>query len=94
MVKVLSGRKVVLYPDLNSWEEWKGRAEKLMSICEKVVVSRLIQDKATPKEIGKGLDVADCFVLNLQLNEYNCFCANDQDKLTGIGALISISTGV
>jgi hypothetical protein len=56
--KVLQGRKVVLYPDLNGFEKWSLKAKELSHI-KKFTISDLLETKATEKEKESGLDLAD-----------------------------------
>jgi hypothetical protein len=62
--KILQGRKVVLYPDLNAFDEWSIKARELQSIST-VSVSDLLERNATDQERTAGLDLADYLV---QLN--------------------------
>ncbi|MCD8302604.1 MAG: DUF6371 domain-containing protein [Prevotellaceae bacterium] len=56
---VLRGRKVVLYPDLGCMEAWAEGAAKLRSQGITVQVSRFLEERATPEERSRGLDIAD-----------------------------------
>lgn len=59
--KVLAGRKVALFPDLNAFELWSKKAMVLSSLAM-VKVSDLLESKATPEEKQRGLDLADYLV--------------------------------
>lgn len=58
--RALKGRKVVVYPDLRAFDEWKAL---LRGIAPHVgftfSVSDLLEKKATEEEREKGLDIAD-----------------------------------
>lgn len=56
--KVLKGRNVTLFPDLNAFELWTTRAKELSQFC-RVSVSDLLERKATETEKQQGLDLAD-----------------------------------
>lgn len=56
--KVLSGRSVVLFPDLNGFEKWNTKAKELSHIA-RISVSDLLERKATETERTQGLDLAD-----------------------------------
>lgn len=60
--KVLKGRKVILFPDLNKgFEIWKKQASEFKNIAE-VKVSNYLQLIATPEQIINGLDLADYLI--------------------------------
>lgn len=54
--RVLKGRKVILWPDLNAFEKWTARAE-LLEVS--VVVSDFLEKHATEADRQKGCDLAD-----------------------------------
>ncbi|AEI51205.1 DUF6371 domain-containing protein [Runella slithyformis] len=55
--KALEGRKVILWPDLNGYNLWKERADKLSAGRWKV--SDFLEQVATDEERKSGLDLAD-----------------------------------
>ncbi len=57
--KVLSDRKVCLFPDLNAYEEWSQKANELSEIIPNITVSDLLKRKASTEDREKGLDLAD-----------------------------------
>ena len=57
---ILSGRKVLLFPDLNGYEEWEEYANHLNN-CD-VSVSNVLRDNCAPEDKEKGLDIADFFL--------------------------------
>ncbi|MGQ7869960.1 DUF6371 domain-containing protein [Sunxiuqinia sp. sy24] len=63
--KVLAGRKVVLYPDLDNYTQWASKAKSLQNEVQ-VSVSRLLNSIASPLEKEKGLDLAD-YLINYHL---------------------------
>lgn len=70
--KVLTGRNVILFPDLNGFEKWKAKADELSHIT-KFNVSDLLERKATEAERKQGLDIADYLI---KLN-YKDFISSD-----------------
>ncbi len=62
-MKVLHGRKVVLFPDLNCFDEWQIKAKEL-SKSMTISVSDLLERKATTNEKKAGLDLADYLLKN------------------------------
>lgn len=61
--KALQGRKVVLHPDLNAYNEWNTKAQELKAKLPgtRFVVSDLLEKIATEEERTNGLDLADYF---------------------------------
>ncbi len=59
--QVLKGRTVIIYPDLNGFEKWTAKAKELSHIAS-FAVSDLLERKATDKEKGEGLDLADYLI--------------------------------
>jgi hypothetical protein len=60
---VLTGRKVVLFPDLNCFEKWAGKAKHLQSILDcSIVVSDLLERRAAEADNAQGFDLADYLV--------------------------------
>lgn len=65
--KVLQGRKVVLFPDLNKgYEIWEQKANEFKHIAE-VDVSYYLQRIATPEQKAKGLDLADYLIESINV---------------------------
>ena len=62
-VEVLSGREVVLVPDLGATDKWKSKLPLLQSICKQVLVSSILEDNATDEQKTKGLDIADFLLM-------------------------------
>jgi hypothetical protein len=61
-MQVLNGRKVVLFPDLNCFNEWTNKANEFSKSIT-ISVSDLLERKATADEKKAGLDLAD-YLLN------------------------------
>lgn len=59
--KVLEGRKVFLFPDLNAFDIWSIKANKFRNEMPGITfkVSDLLQKHATEVEKEKGFDIAD-----------------------------------
>lgn len=58
-MKVLRGKKVVAFPDVDGYEEWQGKAKDLTSIGIDIVVSNYLQQVATDEQRAKKIDIAD-----------------------------------
>ncbi|MCX7551547.1 DUF6371 domain-containing protein [Xanthomarina sp. F2636L] len=63
--KVLKGRNVVLFPDLNCYDIWNKKITVLTKLAT-FRTSTLLQEKATEKEKELGLDIAD-YLINLKI---------------------------
>lgn len=59
--KVLAGRKVTLFPDLNGYEKWSRKAKELLHLAS-LSVSELLEHKATEAERKQGFDLADYLI--------------------------------
>jgi hypothetical protein len=67
-MKVLNGRKVVLFPDLNCFNEWSNKANEFSKSIT-ISVSDLLERKATADEKKAGLDLAD-YLLKFDCNTF------------------------
>ncbi len=63
--KVLSGRKVILFPDLGAFESWQSKGLLLAAVANcRVAVSDILERNATEEEHQSGLDIADYLLKN------------------------------
>jgi hypothetical protein len=61
--RVLTGRKVILFPDLNCFEKWSAKAKHLQSHLDcRINVSDLLERKANEGDKEQGFDLADYLV--------------------------------
>jgi hypothetical protein len=67
--KVLKGRKIILWPDINAYEDWNRKALTLTKLGYLVVVSDLLEQNATREERTSGYDLAD-FLIRIPLNSF------------------------
>jgi hypothetical protein len=59
----LTGRNVILFPDLKCFEKWRGRARRLqISLDCSIAISDLLERKANEIDKAQGLDLADYLV--------------------------------
>jgi hypothetical protein len=58
---ILKGRTVIIFPDLNVFDEWSSKAKELSHLA-KFIVSDLLERKATQAERKQGLDLADYLI--------------------------------
>jgi hypothetical protein len=76
--QVLSGKKVLLVPDLKAYHTWREQADKIKAqeSCQ-IIVSDILEKNASPEEKEKELDLADYLIKRdeaygwaLSANEY------------------------
>lgn len=68
--KALKGKSVTLYPDLNSFDKWKEKADLFLpKIAEHYTVNNLLEKVASEEEKENGLDLAD-YLLRYDLVEF------------------------
>lgn len=62
--KALKGRKVVLYPDLNAFNEWSEKAKEINASLPgtRFIVSDILERNASETDKNKGLDLADYLI--------------------------------
>lgn len=63
-MKVLSGRNVILIPDLGVMQSWKEKLPLLSPICNSVIISDVIESQATGEQRSQGLDIADFLLMD------------------------------
>lgn len=78
---VLNGRTVILFPDLNGFEKWNIKAKELSHIA-RIIVSDLLERKATETERKQGLDLADYLIRF----HYKDFAQTEQISPDGVAA--------
>ncbi len=61
--KVLEGKTITLYPDLNAYDKWKEKAKQIeQEINLKFIVSDLLETRAEAEDKKQGLDLADYLI--------------------------------
>ncbi len=55
----LRNRKIVLFPDLNAYDDWTNRANAMKADGFDINVSSLLENNATDEQRQQGLDLAD-----------------------------------
>ena len=71
-LKVLKGRTVIMFPDVDGFEYWANKAEELKTIGCKVIVSDLLEKNATDEDRANKIDIADwliCYLSNGTITE-------------------------
>ena len=57
-MKVLAGRTVIFFPDVDGYREWTERT-KALTFCRSVTVSDLLEKNATEEDRIAKIDIAD-----------------------------------
>lgn len=76
--EVLTGRTVILFPDLNCYDDWSNKAKGLSHLA-KISISDLLEKKATIEERSQGLDIAD-YLIKYDFKEFVQFTRLDEPK--------------
>lgn len=65
--QVLSGRHVIIYPDIDGHEDWTQKAKEIQKTVKdcKVVVSNILKNHCTPDEVKRQIDIADWMIEHL-----------------------------
>ena len=61
-LKVLKGRTVIMFPDVDGFEYWTGKAKEMEAIGCKVIVSDLLEKNATDEDRVNKIDIADWLI--------------------------------
>lgn len=60
-MKVLTGRTVIFFPDVDGYQEWKERT-KYFTFCRNVTVSDFLERNATEEDRANKIDIADLII--------------------------------
>lgn len=89
-MKVLSGRTVVMYPDVDGYELWMNRSAEFRPFCN-VVVSDILERNATPEERERKIDIGDWLILQAQADRpQQEIEKSDLDRLVSINPAINL----
>ena len=58
-MEVLRGRKVTLFPDIDGYREWSGKAGMLRRICKELKISDYLEKYGTDEDRAGHADIAD-----------------------------------
>lgn len=61
-MKVLQGRRVIAFPDVDGYMEWQEKAEQLRSEGIRIDISDLLERNATDEERSAHIDIADWII--------------------------------
>ena len=76
---VLVNRTVILFPDVDAYDEWKERSRHLF-LPKRVIVSDLLQRIASDDEREKKIDIGDWLVESLRARDSEKGMETDKDK--------------
>ena len=62
-LKVLKGRTIIMFPDVDGFKEWSDKAKSLT--FAKFIVSDLLERTATPEDKENKIDIADLLIKDL-----------------------------
>lgn len=65
-MRVLVGRRVVAFPDVDGFHEWKSKADELSGFGINISVSDILERNATPEERQGKIDIADWMLAQLE----------------------------
>lgn len=65
-MKVLKGRRVIAFPDVDGFNEWNERAKELARHGIRINISDVLERNATPDERERKIDIADWIVEQLE----------------------------
>lgn len=68
-LKILKGRTVVMFPDVDGYDYWLTKAKELESYGYNVLVSDLLEKNATVDDRANRIDIADWLIRELLSNE-------------------------
>lgn len=69
-IKVLEGRKIVLFPDLGAFDQWSLKANHMQELGYEVEIFDYLERNASAQQRTEGYDIAD-FLLQIQPRESN-----------------------
>lgn len=61
-LKILKGRAVIMFPDVDGFEYWAGKAKEMEAIGCKVIVSDLLERNASEEDRADKIDIADWLI--------------------------------
>ena len=67
-LKVLRGRTVIMFPDVDGFEYWSNKVKEVESIGCRVIVSDLLEKNATDEDRTNKIDLADWLVKQLSID--------------------------
>lgn len=63
-LRAVKFKKVILFPDLNAYDDWTAKARDFNEVGFNITVSSYLQEHTTEDEKKEGLDIADFLIKN------------------------------
>lgn len=63
-LRSVKGKKIILFPDLNAYDDWQSKANDLNKAGYSTAVSDYLQTHTTAEDQTAGLDIADYLTIN------------------------------
>lgn len=70
-LRVLKGRTVIMFPDVDGYDLWCKKAREIEAMGCQVMVSDLLELKATPADREAQIDLADWLIRQLKVCKYS-----------------------
>lgn len=64
-MRVLRGRNVILFPDIDGYELWREKAKILRDFCKTIKISEVLERYGTDEDRERQVDIADILLRNL-----------------------------
>lgn len=88
-MRVLVGRRVAAFPDVDGYQCWKDKAVELSQFGINISVSDILERNATPEERERKIDIADWMLAQLETtSESRLFLEGIIQKYPCIGMLV------
>lgn len=88
-MKVLKGKRVIAFPDVDGFNEWKDKAKELARHGIYLNVSDVLERNATPQERERKIDIADWILQQLeQSGVMNPTLARLMEQHPAVGLLV------
>ena len=87
-LRILQGRTVIMFPDVDGFEYWTGKAKEVEAIGCKVIVSDLLEKNATNEDRMNKIDIADWLIRYLSEGTVTEVCNELSEAEKSLQAMI------
>jgi hypothetical protein len=84
-LQVLKGRKVVAFPDVDGFSEWKEKLSQVRGLD--IVVSDVLEQSASSEDRANHVDIADLLIRQQRKERIEVEAAEGRGKLVGFGVV-------
>ena len=89
-MRVLKGRRVIAFPDVDGFNEWTQKAKELAQVGIMIQISDVLERNATPDERAKKIDIGDWILQQLaETSETDLILSRMVERNPAIGILIN-----